>query len=134
MGQDDGAIVVEGGTASSAAALLGGTCETFAIDCGFCAKPFLACLVCALRRNIVNTSTGKEEWGTFVRFAQGPILCKVRCAIVQACEHAMRHVKNTHLRKATRRSVKFNQYTITQTHVKCMRSYTTTTTHSDLAK
>ena len=38
MGQDDGAIVVEGGTASSAAALLEGTCETFAIDCGFCAK------------------------------------------------------------------------------------------------
>ena len=47
MGQDDGAIVVEGGTASSAAALLEGTCETFAIDCGFCAKhiflPFLVC-------------------------------------------------------------------------------------------
>ena len=65
----------------------------------------------------MNTSTGKEEWGTFVRFAQGPILCKVRCAIVQACEHAMRHVRNTHLRKASRRSVKCERHTVIQTHV-----------------
>ena len=65
----------------------------------------------------MNTSTGKEEWGTFVRFAQGPFCAsKVRCALVQACEHAMRHVKNNHLRKASRRSVKCDRYTVIQTH------------------